>query len=749
MKRNLAKARNHGAREGLVGLSRRQFLGGVGALTLAVSVKSGIANAASLANDEATETFAPNAFIRIDEAGKVTVVSSYLEMGQGTFTGLATLAAEELDVPMSDVSVVGSPADLRYSNPILEKLFGSPIQGTGGSTAMAGAWDKMRQAAAAARQMLVDAAARRWQVEPASLSVTDGVVVHQASGQRIAYRDLLADAAEMPVPDEVRVKSPSDFRLIGADHGTPRVDVPAKTDGSAIFTQDKKLPGMLVAVIAHPPKLWGKVQSVDSTDAKAIPGVVAVVEVPGDDKIQGGVAVLARNTWVARQGRDALKIAWNDSQALTVGSDDIIAAFRDLADQPGLVAEERGTLLEEAPEGGTVIEAVYEQPYLSHSPMEPMNCLVDLKDDHCDIYNGEQWHTGDQASAAEILGFETEQVSIRQLYAGGSFGRRANARSDYVREAVTLARAAREQGINAPIKLVWMREDDMRAAQYRPLTVQKSRMVLDADGKLASWHWRIVGQSFMQMPEDAVDDSLVEGAKEMDYDVPNVRVEQHNPTTFPVPVVWLRSVGHTHTAFVGETQIDEAARATGQDPYRFRRSMLGNNPRALAVLDLVAEKSDWDTPLADGENGERRHRGMALRTSFGTVVAHVVEVTLRKDGSYAVDRVTTAVDCGIAINPDIIRAQMEGGFGFGLSFLRQGIAFDSGSIVQSNFNDYPVLRMNASPRLEVHIVPSSNAPTGVGEPGVPPAAPAVANALAAMTGHSYHSLPLGGSVETV
>ncbi|WP_251977560.1 xanthine dehydrogenase family protein molybdopterin-binding subunit [Salinicola avicenniae] len=746
MKRNSTRHEPH---DGFVGLSRRQFLGGMGAaLTLAVSLKSGIANAASLASEAAADAFAPNAFIRIDEAGKVTVVSSYLEMGQGTFTGLATLAAEELDVPMRDVSVVGSPADLRYANPILEAVFGRPVQGTGGSTAMAGAWNQMREAAATARQMLVNAAARRWQVEPASLSVTDGVVVHEASGQRIAYRDLLADAAELPVPENVQLKSPDDFRLIGAEQGTPRVDVPAKTNGSAIFTQDKKLPGMLVAVIAHPPKLWGKVQSVDSSQAEAIPGVVAVVEVPGDDKIQGGVAVLAHNTWVARQGRGALKITWDDSQALTVGSEAILSAFRDLAEQPGIVAEARGTLLDDAPEGGTVIEAVYEQPYLAHSAMEPMNCLVDLQGDRCDIYNGEQWHTGDQSAAAEILGFETEQVSIHQLYAGGSFGRRANARSDYVREAVTLARTARDQGIEAPIKLVWMREDDMRATQYRPLTVQKSRMVLDDAGKLLSWHWRIVGQSFMEMPEGAVDDSLVEGAKEMDYDVPNLRVEQHNPTTFPVPVVWLRSVGHTHTAFVGETQIDEAARATGQDPYQFRRSMLGNNPRALAVLDLVAEKSNWDTPLPEGENGERRHRGMALRTSFGTVVAHVAEVTLHTDGSYVVDRVVTAIDCGVAINPDVIRAQMEGGFGFGLSFLRQGIVFEAGSVVQSNFNDYPVMRMNATPQFDVHIVPSSNAPSGVGEPGVPPAAPAVANALAAMTGHAYHSLPLGGSVAT-
>lgn len=748
MKRNRSADTTLSAANNGPGLSRRQFLGGVASFTLAIGFQGGIAHAAGLAADDSDTPFTPNAFIRIGQDGRITVVSSYLEMGQGTFTGIATLAAEELDVPLDRVDVVAAPADLKYLNPALA-ADGYEVQGTGGSTAMAGAWKQMRQAGATARHMLVSAAAKRWQVSPASLSVTDGIVIHAASGQRIAYVDLLDAAREEPVPDEVPVKSPAEFKLIGAETGTPRVDIPAKVNGSAIFTQDIKLPGMLVGVIAHPPRLWAKVESVDTDAAMDIPGVIAVVNVPGNDMIQGGVAVLAKNTWVARQGRDALKITWDETDALKAGSDEIVAAFRELADQPGVVAEERGSVLDEAPDGGTVIEAVYEQPYLAHSAMEPMNCLVQLQDDGCHIWNGEQWQTADQAAAAGILGLDTKQVEITQLYAGGSFGRRANARSDYVREAVTLAKAAREQGIEAPIKLVWMREDDMRATQYRPLTVQKSKLVLDEAGKLVSWQWRIVGQSFIQPKSpDAVDESLLEGALHMDYDVPNVRIEQHNPADFRVPVNWMRSVGHTHTGFVGETLIDEAARATGQDPYRFRQTLLQQNPRALAVLNLAAEKAGWDTPLPAGKAGEKRQRGLAIRQSFGTLVAHVAEVTLRDDGTYSVDRVTTAVDCGMAINPDIIRSQMEGGVGFGLSFLRQAITLREGRVVQGNFNDYPVLRMNAAPVVDVHIVPSSNAPTGVGEPGVPAATPAVINALAAMTGKTPRQLPIGSSVQS-
>jgi isoquinoline 1-oxidoreductase/isoquinoline 1-oxidoreductase beta subunit len=710
-------------------------------LTLAISFGGGIAVAASPKRPQDV-SFEPNAFIRIGADGSVTVVSSYLEMGQGTFTGIATLAADELDVSMDKVQVVAAPADAaRYLNPVLAK-HGYKVQGTGGSTAMAGAWNQMREAAAAARMMLLAAAAKRWKVDASTLKVEDGVIIHTQSDRRAGYGDFVEDAAHEPVPANVSLKPATAFRLIGQQKSR-RVDVPAKVNGSAIYTQDIKLPGMLVAVIAHPPRLWARVHQIDATKAKAIPGVVAVLEIPGDDEVQGGVAVLAHNTWIARQGRDALTINWDETHALSLDSKDIFEQFRTLADKPGIVAAKRGTPFGEAPSGGRVIEAVYEQPYLAHATMEPMNCLVHLHDDRCEIWNGEQWHTADQTAAAKELGYQPGQVSITQLYAGGSFGRRANPRSDYVREAVRIARIARIHGITSPVKMVWMREDDMRAAQYRPLTVHKVKLALDNSGNLVSWAQTVVGQSFSKRKSpNAIDHSLLEGSEDIPYDIPNFSVTQHNPDNVRVPTQWLRSVGHTHAAFVGETLMDEAARAAKRDPYQFRRAMLSKQLRHRAVLDLAAEKANWLAPLPPSSTGARRGRGIALQRAFGTHVAQVAEVTVQKDGSFTVDRVVCAVDCGVVINPDIVRAQAEGGIGFGLSFLRQAITLDRGRVQQGNFNDYPVLRLNGMPTVEVHIVTSTEPPTGIGEPCVPPIAPAVANAIAAATGTSIRSLPL-------
>ncbi|NIE67200.1 xanthine dehydrogenase family protein molybdopterin-binding subunit [Burkholderia sp. Ax-1719] len=728
-------------------ISRRQFLAGMSALTLAVGFRGGLAVAATLdpAKNATQFSFEPNAFIRVDASGAVTVIAEYLEMGQGTFTGLATLAADELDVPLDKVSVEAAPADVKkYANPMFA-AFGWTLQATGGSTAMAGAWKQMREAAAAARVMLVSAAAKQWKVDPATLHVEDGVIVHAASGRRAGYGQFVAAAAREPVPANVAVKQPADFKLIGK-RDTKRVDIPAKVNGSAIYTQDMKLPGMLVAVIAHPPRLGGKVRHIDASKAKAIRGVVAVVQIPGDDEVQGGVAVLAQNTWIARQGRDALNITWDDSHAFALSSTDIFSQFRTLADQPGNVAEQRGKVLTAAPEGGKYIEAVYEQPYLAHAPMEPMNCLIQFQGDRCEIWNGEQWHTADQAMAAKELGLKPEQVTIHQLYAGGSFGRRANPHSDFVREAARVARAAHAQGVTAPVKLVWMREDDMRAGYYRPLTVHKVRVAVDKAGALVSWNHDVVGQSFMQLPKpDSIDPVLVEGAADIPYAIPNFRVAQHK-AKLPVQTQWMRSVGHTHSAFVGETMMDEAARAAGKDPYAFRHALLGKMPRHRGVLELVAQKSGWSTPLKPGPQGTRRGRGIALQLAFGTYVAQVAEVTVQPDGAFTVDRVVCAVDCGMVVNPDIVATQVEGGIGFGLTFLRTAITFDKGHVRQGNFNDYPVLRMSGMPVVEVHIVPSKEAPTGIGEPGVPPAAPAVANALAAATGATIRSLPLGDSL---
>lgn len=734
---------------GGISVKRRQLLVGASVFTLAVNLRGVIAHAAM---DRAlhAEPFAPNAFIRVDSSGKVTIVSSYLEMGQGTFTGIATLAAEELDITPSQLEVVPAPADTKlYMNPALAKS-GFKVQGTGGSTAMAGAWYQMRKAAATARAMLVTAAAQSWRVPPGELTVRKGVISHAASGRSAGYGRFVDRARNLPIPRQVALKDPQRFQLIGKTSGMPRVDVPPKVNGTATYTQDIQLPGMLVAVIAHPPQIWAKVKSVDATRAKAIPGVVAVAEVPGTDVYQGGVAVFARNTWIAKQGRDALDIVWDESTAAATNTEALYAEYEKISATPGRIAEQRGTTLSESPAGGHVIEAVYRLPYLAHAAMEPLNCVVQLGDGHCQIWNGEQWQTLDQASVAGDLGLKPQQVQITQLYAGGSFGRRASTTSDYVREAVAIAKAARTQGIKAPIKMVWMREDDMRAMHYRPLTVHNARLVLDGNGRLVSWRWCIVGQSFLP-PSSAnrVDGIMVEGATGMPYDIPNLQIEEHIDRTTRVPVQWLRSVGHTYTAFVGETLIDEAARRAGRDPYEFRRDMLTANPRHLAVLELAAEKAGWKEPLARGAAGEKRARGIALQEAFNTVVAHVAEVTVRSDGTFRVDRVTCAVDCGLAINPSIVEAQMQSGIGFGLSFLQQQITIENGRVVQGNFNDYPVLRMNAMPKVAVHIVPSANPPSGAGEPGVPPTAPAVLNAIAAITGKFPRKLPIGQSVRTL
>lgn len=730
--------------DGIASPSRRSFLGNLAALTLAVGFGGEIAVAASVNPATARVPFEPNAFIRIGADGIVSVVSEYLEMGQGTFTGVATLAAEELDIGLDKVRVVPASADAkRYVNPMFAKM-GWAIQATGGSTAMTGSWTVMREAAASARAMLLSAAARKWKVDPSSLRVEDGTIIHAASGRRAGYGQFVADAAREPVPSKVAVKQRADFRLIGK-RDTRRVDIPAKVDGSAIYTQDVKLPGMLVAVIAHPPRMWGKVRHVDASKAKAIPGVVAVVQVPGDDNLQGGVAVLARNTWVARQGRDALKITWDDTHALAVGSADIAQRYRAALDKPGVVALTRGEVASEAPSGGKFIDAVYEQPYLSHAPMEPLNCVVHLHADRCEIWNGEQWHTGDQVIVAKEVGLKPEQVTINQLYAGGSFGRRANPVSDYVCEAARIARVARAQGIDAPIKLVWMREDDMRAGFYRPATIHRVRLAVDKSGSLVSWNQDVVGQSFFAPLPSGVDPTLVEGSADIPYDIPNVKVTQHIQK-LAVKTQWMRSVGHTHAAFVGETMMDEAARVAGKDPYTFRRALLAKQLRHRGVLDLVAQKAGWSTPLRAGAPGTKRGRGIALQFAFGTYVAQVAEVTVLQDGTFTVDRIVCAVDCGSVVNPDIVASQVEGGIGFGLTFLRAAITLENGRVQQGNFNDYPVLRMNGMPRVEVHTVPSQEAPSGIGEPGVPPAAPAVANALTAATGTTFRSLPMRGTL---
>jgi isoquinoline 1-oxidoreductase subunit beta len=717
--------------------SRRRFLQGTAGLTLAIYLPGALAAEGSKKATSAAN-FEPNAFLRIAEDNSVTVISKHLEMGQGTYTGLATIVAEELDAAWSQVRVEAAPADAkRYNN-----LFWGPAQGTGGSSAMANSWEQLRKAGASARAMLVAAAAQQWQVPPAEVTVANGVVMHQASSRKASFGQLAGAAAEQATPVDVQLKDPNNFKLIG--QRIPRKDNLDKTTGKAMFTQDIHLPGMLTAVVAHPPRFGARVKSFDAAKARAVKGVVEVVQIPN------GVAVLARDTWSAKKGRDALIVAWDESAAFQLGSEQILDKYRALAKSPGVVASRTGDADKALATAARSLEASYDFPYLAHAAMEPMNCVVRLGKDGCEVWNGDQMQTGDQMVLAKLFGLAPEQVRIHTLYAGGSFGRRANKDSDYVLEAAHIVKAIDGRSSVTPaVKLVWLREDDMRAGYYRPLFHHRLWAALDEQGKLVGWRHRLVGQSilagspFAAMVKDGIDAVSVEGATNLPYAIPNSLVELHTPADIGVPVLWWRSVGSTHTAFSTECFIDELAQAAKQDPVVWRLSMLEQHPRHAAVLKLAANQAGWGTPLAVGKAGERRGRGVAVHESFKSYVAQVAEVTVKDDGSYRVDRVVCAVDCGIAINPDIIRAQVEGAIGFALSAVLHGaITLSAGKVDQSNFHDYQPLRIGEMPRIEVHIVPSGAAPTGIGEPGVPPLAPAVANALAAATGKRVRQLPI-------
>ena len=712
----------------IVNLSRRGFLKAGAGLTLGVALPEAFAQAAPAA------VFAPNAFVRIGTDSTVTVTVKHLEMGQGTYTGLPTLVAEELDADWRQIRVEGAPADAsRYNN-----LFMGAMQGTGGSTALANSYEQMRKAGAAARAMLVAAAAERWKVGADTITVSRGSVMHEPSARKASFGSLAAAAANQPVPQEVKLKAAADFAFIGKR--VPRTDAHAKSNGSAIYTQDVKLPGMLTALVAHPPRFGGKPKSFDAAKAKAVKGVVDVVAIPG------GVAVLAGDFWSAKKGRDALSVDWDESGAFKLGSGEIMAEYRRLASTPGLPARKDGDVAAALASAAKTLEAVYEFPYLAHATMEPMNCVVRLSAEGCEIWNGEQFQSIDQPAVAAALGMKPEQVKLNMLYAGGSFGRRANPHSDYVLEAVQVAKAI---GGRVPVKLVWTREDDMRAGYYRPMYCHALKAGLDAQGGIVAWRHRIVGQSILagtafeaMMVKDGIDATSVEGAANLPYVIPNLGVELHSPKT-GVPVQWWRSVGSTHTAFSTETFIDELAAAAGKDPLQLRRALLARSPRHRAVLEMAATEADWTTPLVAARVGDRRGRGIAVHESFNTAVAQVAEVTVRRDGSWRVDRVMCAVDCGVAVNPDVIRAQMESGIAYGLTAAMHGaITLKDGVVEQSNFHDYMPLRLTEMPRIGVYIARSGEKPTGVGEPATPVIAPAVANALAAATGKRIRALPI-------
>jgi isoquinoline 1-oxidoreductase beta subunit len=715
----------------LADISRRTFLkvsaAAGGGLLIGFYLPSrqafGAPKAASIA-------YAPNAFLRIAPDNTVTVIVKHLEMGQGVYTGLPMLVAEELDADWKNIKIEAAPADVkRYAN----LAWGGTSQGTGGSTSLFNSWEQLRKAGATARQMLITAAANAWKVDAKRLKAENSFVLDPTTGRKASFGSLAAKAAALPVPVEVELKPAKAWKIIG--QSLPRTDAVEKSTGKAVYASDLRLPGMLTAVVARPLRFGGKVKRFDATKAKAVPGVKAVVHIPQ------GVAVVARDFWSAQRGRAALVVEWDDHNAVMLSTDDLRKQYLDLAKKPGTVARMQGEAVLTLTQAVKRIEATFEFPYLAHAPMEPLNCVVRLSKNHCEVWAGSQQQTLDQATAAQAAGLKPEQVQIHTLIAGGSFGRRANPTADYVAEGVAVAKAT--QSLGAPIRLMWTREDDIKGGYYRPMYVHAIAAGLDNTGNPIAWTHRIVGQSilagtaFAGMLKGGVDFTSVEGAANLPYAIPNVHVDLHT-TTPGIPVLWWRSVGSTHTAFSTEVMINELALAAGKDPVEFRRALLKDHPRHRGVLELAALKADWGSPLPKG-----RGRGIAVHESFSSFVAEVAEVTVNPDGTFKVDRVVCAVDCGVAVNPDVVRAQMESGIVFGLSAALYGaVTLKDGRVEQSNYHDYPILRLNETPRIEVYIVPSEMRPTGVGEPGVPPIAPAVANALYAVTGKPIRRLPI-------
>src|SRR6184192_3464806 len=709
-------------------LSRREFIETSAGLVIAFHLPPR-ARTASAATD-----FSPNAWLRIGSDGIVTLTADKSEMGQGSQTGLAMILAEELDADWSTVRL----------GPVPENPAGwSRRMSTGGSTAIRTSWEPLRKAGAAAREMLIDAAAATWKVDRAACRAERGAVVHASSKRRLTYVKLVAKAAQLPVTTDVTLKDPKDFRLLGTR--TPRLDTPAKVDGSAVFGIDVTVPGMLIASIERCPVFGGMLKRYDAAKAEALPGVRAVVALEpsawtgtGGAWAAGcaaGVAVVADNYWNAVQGRRALEIEWDEGEAAALGSDGIRAEFARLAEQAGVEARKDGDAAGALAGAAKRVEAVYEVPFLHHATMEPMNCTAHVRADGCDVWAPTQNQTRAQEVAAELTGLPKEKVTVHTTFLGGGFGRRLE--PDFVSEAVRVSKA-----VSAPVKVIWSREDDVRNGFYRPTSYNRFTAGLDASGRLVAWTHRIAGTPLRLKfgpLEKGIDDSLVDGAIDLPYAIPNVLVDQATLELAAVPRGPWRSVGVSHNGFVTECFLDEIAVAGGRDPFELRRELLRDKPRHRRTLEVAAEKAGWGSPLPPG-----RGRGIALAEWGPTVCVEVAEVTVEADGSVRVPRVVCAVDCGQTVNTGQIEAQMQGGVVFGLSAALYGeITLAHGRVVQGNFDTYPVVRMAVAPAVEVYIVPSSDPQGGAGEPGVPPIAPAVCNAIFAATGKRIRKLTIG------
>lgn len=663
--------------------------------------------------------FVPNAWVRITPDDVVTIVVDKSEMGQGVWTSMPMLVAEELDADWSKIRLEQAPAADVYKNPKLG------IEATGGSTSVASSYLPLRTAGAAARAVLVAAAAQQWQVSADTIRTRNGVL-HGPDGKTLSYGAVASAAAKLTPPENPKLKSADEFVLLGKP--IPRTDTPSKVDGSAVFGIDMKLPGMLFATVAHSPVFGGTVKHYDAARAKAIPGVKAVVPVTD------GVAVVARDYWTAHKALLAMPIEWDDRGHGNVSSASILKDFEVAARRPGAVAENKGNAAHALHGAAKIIHAVYEIPFQAHATMEPMNCTAHVRPDGCEIWAPTQNQTGTQTTAAQITGLPPSKIVVHTTMLGGGFGRRFE--KDFVDDAVRISKA-----MNAPVKLIWSREEDTTHDFYRPAVYNRLTGALDRDGKPIAWTHRLVGPSIMSrvipsMVKNGIDPTAVEGAIDLPYEVPNVHVDYVLKNTI-VPVGFWRSVGNSYTGFIKESFIDELAHAADKDPYSFRRALMKPGSRDLAVLELAADRAGWGKPLPAGV-----FRGIAVHKSFGSYAAEVAEVSVH-DGAVQVHRVVCAIDCGAVVNPNTVTAQIEGAIIFAMTGALKGpITLDQGQVQERNFDRYPMVRMNEAPKIEVYIVQSTEPPSGLGEPGVPPLAPAIGNAIFAATGKRIRTLPI-------
>jgi isoquinoline 1-oxidoreductase beta subunit len=706
-------------------LSRRSFLQAAavagGGLVLSLALPLGRGEAAEAG------AFTPNAFIRITADGQIVLTMPYVEMGQGTYTSIPMLIAEELEVDLKQVQLEHAPPDDKlYANPLLG------AQATGGSTAIRAAWEPMRQAGAIARTMLVWAAAKRWKVDPTTCHAQGGEVVHTPSGRRFKYGDLAADAAGMPHPESVPLKRPQDFKLIGTP--AKRLDLPAKVNGMATFGIDARPPGVKIATLAQSPVFGGRVKSVDDAAALAVKGVRQIV------RLDDAIAVVADHMGAAKKGLAALTIEWDDGPNATLTTEAVAVELEQATLKPGAVAQNIGDVDRAMSGAVTRIEAVYQVPFLAHAALEPMNCTVHVRKDGVEIWVGSQALTRAQAFAAKAAGVSLDQVVVHNHLIGGGFGRRLEA--DGIFRAVEIA-----THVDGPVKVVWTREEDIQHDMYRPMFVDRLFAALDAKGMPIVWNNRFAGSSiiaryFPAFFRDGLDPDTTDGAINLVYDLPNLHVEYVQVEPPGIPTAFWRSVGPSHNVFVTESFMDELAAAAKQDPVAYRLALLDKAPRAKAVLELAAQKAGWGEKLPP-----RAGRGVSIQNAFGTYMAQVAEVEVSPDGGIRVRRVVCAVDCGVAINPDTIKAQIEGAVMFGITAaLHSQVTLKNGRVEQTNFDTYEMLRMDEAPPVEVYIVPSTEAPGGMGEAGTSAIVPAVANAIFAATGKRLRKMPVDSSV---